>query len=77
MTIEEQYPGITEQIRKYAEAEVPPCPHCHSTNTVTVLVGVVGRTMLIVQATRKATLVANVKDKLGKYFCNECRKFFD
>lgn len=77
MTIEEQYPGIAEQIRKYAEAELPPCSHCGSTDTAAVLVGIVGRTMLIAQSTRKAALVANEKDRLGKFFCNECKKFFD
>jgi len=28
VNLEENYPGITEQIRRYAEAELPSCPHC-------------------------------------------------
>jgi ribosomal protein L13E len=76
-TNEERYPGITEQIRQFEEAEVPSCPHCGSGDTASVQVGIIGRTMIIAGSTRKFKLVPNVSDRLGKYFCNECKKYFD
>lgn len=76
-TIEDRYPGITEQIRHFEEMVLPACPHCGSADTASVQVGLIGRTMHIAGTTKKFKLVLNMKDKLGKYFCNQCKRFFD
>ena len=75
--IEDNYPDITEQIRRFAEAELPSCPHCGSDNTASVQVGMIGRAITIAESTPKVKLVPNAKDKLGLYFCNECGKYFN
>ena len=75
--MEEIHPGITEQIRRFVEAELPSCPHCGSEHTATVQVGVIGRAITIAASTTKVKLVLNAKDKLGLYFCNQCNKYFN
>jgi hypothetical protein len=77
MSLEERYPGITEQIRQFENAELPPCPHCGSEDTASVQVGIIGRTINIASYTRKFYLVPNMSDRKGKYHCRQCRKFFD
>ncbi len=74
---EDRYPGITEQLHSFEEAELPSCPHCGSGNTASVQVGIIGRTINLAASTKKFKLVPNVVDRLGKYFCNDCKKFFD
>jgi len=74
--LEDDYPDITEQIRRFAEAVLPSCPHCGSSNTASVQVGMIGRALTIAESTPKVKLVPSAKDKLGIYFCNECGKFF-
>jgi hypothetical protein len=76
-TAEEQYPGITEQIREFKEMELPSCPHCGSGDTASVQAGVIGRTMRISASTRKIKLVLNRTDEMGRYFCNNCKKYYD
>jgi hypothetical protein len=76
-SMEERYPGITEQQNRFQQAELPPCSHCGSTDTARVQVGITGRTILLAGSTKKFKLVPNMKDRLGKYFCNACSKFFD
>ena len=75
--MEDSYPDITQQIRRFAEAELPSCPHCGSEDTASVQVGAVGRAITIAASTTKVKLVPNAKDKLGIYFCNECGKYFN
>ena len=75
--LEEIYPGITEQIRRFVEADLPSCSHCGSEDTASVQVGAVGRAAVIADATKKVKLVPNAKDKLGTYFCNACGKYFN
>lgn len=75
-TIESQYPGITEQYDRYEAEELPPCSHCGSKDTARVHVGIIGRTILLA-GSRKFKLVPNGSDRKGKYFCNDCKKFFD
>lgn len=77
MNLEDLYPGITEQIRRFAEAELPSCRHCGSDDTASVQVGVTGRAQVIAEATSKVKAVAGAKDKLGIYFCNTCGKYFN
>jgi len=76
-TIEERYPGITEDVRHFEEMVLPACTHCGSADTASVQVGLIGRTIYIAGKTKKFKLVLNMKDKLGKYFCNQCKKYFD
>jgi hypothetical protein len=76
-SLEEQYPGITEQFTRFEQAELPSCPHCGSVNTASVQVGIIGRTITLSALTRKFKLVPNIEDRLGKYFCNTCGNFFD
>lgn len=75
--MERQHRGIVETILSFENAALPVCSHCGSDNTATVNVGIVGRSIYLVTATTKAKLVPNMKDKLGKYFCHECNKFYD
>ena len=75
--IEENYPGIADQIRRFVEAELPSCPYCGSQDTASVQVGVTGRAAAIAAVTTKVKLVPHAKDKLGAYFCNACGKYFN
>jgi len=75
--MEDIYPGVTKQIQRFEEDELPSCPHCGSDYTASVQVGIIGRTITIAASTRRVKLVPNVKDRLGKYFCRGCNKFFD
>ena len=75
--MEDSYPDITEQIRRFAEADLPSCPHCGSEDTASVQVGIIGRAITIAASTPKVKLVPNAKDKLGIYFCNQCKKYFN
>ena len=75
--MEQQHKGIVKSIMSFEEADLPACPHCRSGDTADVQVGMIGRTIYIAGATTKFKLVPNGSDKKGKYFCNECRKFFD
>ena len=73
--MEEQRPGITEQIWDFENMDLPACPVCGSADTASVQVGGIGRTINIGAATTKFHLMLNVNDK-GIYFCNVCRKQF-
>jgi N-formylglutamate deformylase len=73
--LESRYPGITETIRAFQAAELPPCPACGSVDTAKVICGVIGRTMRIVGATRKPKLIANGPAP-GAHFCHACDAFF-
>jgi hypothetical protein len=75
--MEENYPGITEQIQGYKEAELPSCPHCGSEQTAVVKPGVIGRSITIAASTTKVKLVLNKTAEMGTYFCNICHKYFD
>ena len=73
--LESQYPGITEQIWRFEQADLPACPVCGSADTASVQVGVIGRTIYIASATTKFHLMPNGNGK-GIYFCNVCRQQF-
>lgn len=73
--MESRYPGIIAQIKRWEAKEIPPCPHCGSTDTADVQVGVIGRTINLTAATSKFHLTAN-GPRQGTCFCNACRKYF-
>lgn len=73
--LEGQYPGITEQIWRFEQADLPACPVCGSTDTASVQAGVIGRTMNINLATTKIHSMLNWVGK-GIYFCNNCKRQF-
>ena len=73
--LESQFPGIMEQIWRFEQADLPPCPVCGSADTASVQVGGMGRTINIGAATTKIYLMLNANGK-GIYFCNVCRKQF-
>ena len=75
--MESQHNGIVESILQFESAQLPSCPHCRLEDTASVQVGIIGRTMYIAAATTKIKLVPNGKDRLGEYFCNSCKKYFD
>lgn len=75
--MERQHPGLVKTIMQFENAELPACSLCGSDNTAEVQVGIIGRTIYLVSATTKAKLVPNAMNKLGKYFCNHCNKFFN
>jgi len=74
--MESQHPGIIEQIMSFENAQLPTCTHCGSEKTADVQVGIIGRTIYITTATTKFHLIPN-GPRPGRYFCNQCRKFFD
>jgi len=76
-TSEDNYPGVTKQIRQFEEKELPTCTHCKSDDTATVRAGVIGRSITIAASTRKLKLVLNKTAEMGTYFCNNCKKYFD
>ena len=73
--MESQYPGISEQIWRFENLDLPACPVCGSTDTASVQAGVIGRTMNINLATTKIHSMLNWNGK-GIYFCNVCRQGF-
>ncbi len=73
---EERYPGIIEEIMRFENADLPPCPNCGSSNTASVQVGFIGRTASISAATTKFHLILN-GPKPGKYYCNDCKKYYN
>ena len=72
---EKVYPGIERQIKYFEKMRLPKCPKCKSANTALVQAGIIGRTIHLAAATTKFHLTPNGGP--GKYFCNDCRKFFD
>lgn len=75
--LEEQYPGITEQIQQYEKAKLPACLHCGSEDTAKVRAGIVGRSIAISASTRKMKLVPNKDKDMGDYFCYACQRYFN
>jgi hypothetical protein len=73
--MENSYPGISEQIRRFDAAKFPACPSCASTDTASVQVGVTGRTINLSAATTKFHLRANGRP--GDYFCTACKSYFN
>lgn len=71
--MEQNYPGITEQIQRFEGMELPSCPICGSDDTASVQVGIIGRTIHLAGATSKFHLIPNGNDK-GIYYCNVCRQ---
>ncbi len=75
-SLERDYPGIiADQIRRFENAQLPPCPQCGSTDTASVQVGIIGRTMRIAGATTNFRLIAN-GPKPGSCYCNSCEAYF-
>lgn len=74
--MESHYQGILDTIRSIETAELPSCPHCKSSHTAEVEVGVTGRTTYIAAATTKIKLIPR-RPKPGNYFCNKCEKYFN
>ncbi len=72
--MEENYPGITQQVMRFERMEMPPCPYCGSDDTAIVQVGIIGRSITVAAVSRKVTLVAN--NKPGDYRCNLCKEYF-
>jgi hypothetical protein len=75
-SMEISYPGFKRNVAYFEAMDIPPCPKCGSTNTASVQVGIIGRTIHLCGATTKFTLVPN-SPKPGKYFCQSCRYFFN
>ena len=73
--MEEQHPGIRENIRSFEQATLPACTRCGSSDTADVQIGVIGRTIYIATATTRFKLIPN-GPKPGSYFCNACAAFF-
>ena len=73
--MEEDRPGITEQIWRFENMDLPACPVCGSSDTASVQVGIIGRTIAIGSATTKVHLMGNVNDR-GIHFCNVYRQQF-
>jgi tetratricopeptide (TPR) repeat protein len=68
-----QYEGIKSAIIDLAKADRPACPHCGSGPTQHVL-PLCGTTLRIA-GVMQVKLVTEKPD--GKYFCDQCYKFFD
>ncbi|MFM7292979.1 MAG: hypothetical protein ACKO6B_17350 [Planctomycetia bacterium] len=65
-----------ELYERFTRMEVPACTHCHSGNTASVQVGVIGLTIRLAATCRKFKLIGN-GPKPGEWFCNSCHKFFN
>lgn len=74
--LEGQYPGITEQIWRFEQADLPACVVCGSEDTASVQVGVMGRTINIGAATTKIHLLLNANG-VGVFYCNNCKSQFN
>lgn len=70
------YPGVLEYAEGLEAAEFPNCPLCDSEDTAKVNVGVIGRTILLCTMTTRFHLIPN-GPKVGAFFCNSCRTYFD
>lgn len=70
------YPGIKRNVAYFEAMTIPPCPKCGSSDTASVQVGIIGRTIHLCAATTKFTLVAN-SPKPGKYHCQNCHYYFN
>lgn len=75
--VEVKYPGFRESVDRYEARGTPTCPACGSDLTAVVTSGIVGFSMNLAAATTKVMLLPNRQDHKGKYFCHECRTFFD
>ena len=73
--LEGMYPGFKRQVQSLENANLPACAICESADTASVQVGVIGRSINLAGSTTKFKLVAN-GTKPGKFFCNQCNKFF-
>ena len=73
--VEKQHPGITGWVLRLEDEVLPICPHCGSTDTAVVLIGIIGRTIHIAAATTKARLLPN-GPKPGTHYCNHCEEYF-
>lgn len=69
------YPGIWEMILRLENSVLPSCHYCRGNDTAIVQCGIIGRTIHIAGATSKFKLITN-GPRPGKYFCNQCGKFF-
>ena len=69
------YPGLVDDINRFEQMDLPPCPKCKSVDTASVQCGVIGRTITLCGATTKFKLVGN-GPKPGNCFCNGCGEYF-
>ncbi len=75
-SIEQVYPGVTEQIRRYKEAEWPACPRCGSSaHTAKVSHGIIGRAITVAASTSRIKLSAAATP--GNHYCGTCEEYFD
>jgi hypothetical protein len=72
--LEARYPGIGDTIAGLENGDLPSCPSCHSSDTASVQVGIVGRSIELAAATTKVKLVANNPPE--RMFCNACNTYF-
>jgi hypothetical protein len=75
-SMESSYPGIKQNVAYFEAMDIPPCPKCGSSDTASVQVGIIGRTIYLCAATTKFTLVPN-SPKPGDYLCQTCRHYFN
>ena len=75
--MERKHQGIVATIMKFENDEQPVCPQCGSDDTAEVQVGRMSRSIYLVGATTRVKLVPNAQNRLGKYCCNQCDKFFN
>ena len=73
--LEAGHPGIRSQVLDFENAELPACPHCGSSDTARVNVGMTPRTLAIAAATTKLKLLSNGPGP-GRHACNACGGFF-
>ena len=75
-SIKEVYPGVTQQIQQYKEAEWPACPHCGSSaHTAKVSHAIIGRAITMAASTSRIMLSAQPTP--GNHYCRACEKYFD
>ena len=74
--LEGQYPGISATVQYFEAMNLRQCPACHSADTASVQVGIIGMTISLCTATTKFKLIPNCP-KPGNFFCNACANYFN
>jgi hypothetical protein len=64
-----------DALERYRNMQLPPCPKCASTRTAIVKCGIGGMSLYLAANTPKILLRAGGIP--GKYYCRECKKYFN
>lgn len=69
------YPGLRDQFGAIDRQIVPTCPHCRSTDTAVIIIGISGRTVRLAALSAKVKLMSD-RDEAGTCWCRTCARVF-